>query len=246
MRLLRLLVLCCVLWLVGCQGPPPTQIYIVLSPTPNPDEATQTPIYVIITATSDAIAAPATADNATSVSANATSTTNSTASATASPVLTANPIPTNTNTTIQIAEQGFESGRMFWLQPSRQIWVLFADGTWRIFPDTFNDGDAEPTLTTPPPQGMSAPVRGFGKLWRENSDVRAALGWAVTQEIGYITPYEYHPAGALNELSTFVPAPGYHVLYNNLGEAFTFDEASSRWFLGLPTITLTPSTTPQP
>ena len=35
-----------------------------------------------------------------------------------------------------------------------------------------------------PPAGLVEPVRGFGKVWRENPAVRQALGWATAPENG--------------------------------------------------------------
>jgi hypothetical protein len=32
------------------------------------------------------------------------------------------------------------------------------------------------------PQGKLQPIRGFGKVWRDNADVRRKLGWALAKE----------------------------------------------------------------
>ncbi|GAB4200474.1 MAG: hypothetical protein OHK0022_21570 [Roseiflexaceae bacterium] len=42
-------------------------------------------------------------------------------------------------------------------------------------------GPARDRRLTPPP-GLLAPKRGFGKLWRENPDLREMLGWATAPE----------------------------------------------------------------
>ncbi|MBC7248683.1 MAG: hypothetical protein H5T62_00220 [Anaerolineae bacterium] len=87
---------------------------------------------------------------------------------------------------ITLGEQAFESGRMFWREDQRVIYVLFADGTWLSFPDTYSDAEppADPTLIPPP--GLQQPVRGFGKVWREQlGGPEAAIGWALEGERGY-------------------------------------------------------------
>ena len=48
-----------------------------------------------------------------------------TATATITP--TPDPFPTQVKASIYVAEQRFEHGWMFWLQPNRQIWVLTQD-----------------------------------------------------------------------------------------------------------------------
>jgi hypothetical protein len=79
---------------------------------------------------------------------------------------------------------------------------------------------------------MLQPTRGFGKLWREVEAVRDELGWAVTPEFGYVSRYEYHAGGDVNDQGTFEPGFGYHVLYSLYGEQFRFNEEDSTWQLG--------------
>jgi hypothetical protein len=144
--------------------------------------------------------------------------------------------PTPVMADIQVAEQLFEGGRMFWLQPTSEIWVLVVDaegrGTWSVYQDTYTDADPanDPSLT--PPEGRLQPERGFGKLWREASTVREQLGWAVTPEFGYVSRYEYHAGGSVDAAGTYTPGPGYHVVYSLYGEQFRFNEVDGTWQLG--------------
>jgi hypothetical protein len=158
-------------------------------------------------------------------------------SMTPTPTVTALPtiFPTATTAEIQVAEQVFEGGRMLWVQPTDQIWVLVVTetghGTWTVYNDTFEEGDPEFDPNIVPPQGLYQPTRGFGKLWRENVEVREALGWASTPEFGYVSPYEYHPGGEVVD-DEYIPGPGYHILYSLYGEQFRFNEADGTWELG--------------
>lgn len=214
----------------ACQGPPPTQIYIVFSPTPDGTQApTQTPYVIVVTATPAGGAA-----------ATAMQTAEATVESAVAGLLTPTPlrsIPTAIVNQIQVAEQTFENGRMFWLQPTQQIWVLINDdagsGRWLIFNDTWVDGEAssDPALT--PPTSLYQPIRGFGKLWRENTEVREALGWAVLPETGYITTYEYHAGGYIDATTEmYVDAPGYHLLFNQANEPYRFDAGDLTWSVG--------------
>jgi hypothetical protein len=144
--------------------------------------------------------------------------------------------PTPVQTQIRVAEQLFENGRMFWLEPTDQIWVMVVTdegrGTWTIYPDTFIDGEQEfdPSLTAP--EGLLQPERGFGKLWRSVPAVREALGWAVTPEFGYTSPYEYQAGGTVDAAGTYTRSSGEHFLYSLYGERFRFNEGDGTWQLG--------------
>lgn len=156
-------------------------------------------------------------------------------SATPGPTATPDLRPTATTGQIQVVEEVFEHGRMFYIQPLDQIWVMVISGeghgTWSIYPDTFEEGDAEVDPSLTPPEGLSQPARGFGKLWRENPQVRDELGWAVTPEFGYVSEYRYQPGGEIGPDGEYTPAPGYHVLFSLYGEAFQFNEADNTWQL---------------
>jgi hypothetical protein len=214
-----------VLLITACQATPPTQIVLVVTAT----GAAETP-------TEAEPAASASATGSSTVTAPPTQAASPTARPTTAPTATPNLFPTPTTGDIQVAEQLFQNGRMFWVQPTEQLWVLIVTGEgrgeWTIYPDTFEDGvdpDLDPSIV--PPEGLLQPERGFGKLWRNNQDVRDALGWASTPEFGYVSRYEYHPGGTV-ENGRYVAAPGYHILYSLYQEQFRFNEVDSTWQLG--------------
>ncbi|MFW5749092.1 MAG: hypothetical protein ACOCYT_05710 [Chloroflexota bacterium] len=83
------------------------------------------------------------------------------------------------------AFQSFERGTMIWLNdPTPAIYVLFNDGRFQRYQDTYNPSvDPDSGGETPPP-GLLEPVRGFGKVWRTIPGVRDSLGWALQPETG--------------------------------------------------------------
>lgn len=91
---------------------------------------------------------------------------------------------------VQIAQQPFEGGLLLWLADRRMVHALLYDNTWRSYPDTF-DG-AETATPTP-----GEPVRGFGKVWREQPDLRAALGRAHQTEYSVDGTVEEFEGGLL-------------------------------------------------
>jgi hypothetical protein len=173
------------------------------------------------------------------VTATATRTPNGTPVMTATPsrTPTQDPFPTPVVGQVFIADQLFERGRMFWIQPVGQIWVLTTDedgnNIWQVYEDDFENGMLESDPTIVPPPGRYQPERGFGKLWRENPEIREALGWASTEELGYNTRYEYHAGGTLVN-GVYEPASGYHVIENLTKEVFTFYEGSWTWEVSEP------------
>jgi hypothetical protein len=88
---------------------------------------------------------------------------------------------------VEMVVERFEYGVMVWRGDSRTIYVFIGGpndsfGTWRQFRDTWTETEPTPRPQSTPPSGLFEPVRGFGKVWRENSDIRSRIGWAVEQE----------------------------------------------------------------
>jgi serine/threonine-protein kinase len=94
----------------------------------------------------------------------------------------------------QIAEEPFERGWMVWVADlgggSGRIYVIFQDQqkkskpvVWFFYEDSWKDGDPVSGGETPP-SGLYEPLRGFGKVWREQPSVRNTIGWAKAPERG--------------------------------------------------------------
>ena len=92
---------------------------------------------------------------------------------------------------LPIATQTFERGKMIWVEDigisfASVIYVIFFDTTrnslvWQFYQDTWIEGQPSSGGETPP-AGLYEPIRGFGKIWRENMAVRNTLGWASAPE----------------------------------------------------------------
>jgi hypothetical protein len=87
-----------------------------------------------------------------------------------------------TSVTLTSAVQIFERGSMVWLQGP--IFVLYSDGRFQRFDDTYVAGVDPESGGEAPPTGLFEPLRGFGKVWRGNPDVRNGLGWGTAPESG--------------------------------------------------------------
>lgn len=147
-----------------------------------------------------------------------------------------NLIPEPEKADIIVAEQLFEGGRMYYVQPRAEIWVLIYDedsnqsGLWAYYDDEWSEGmpESDPALNVP--AGLYQPIRGFGDLWRKNDFVRDVLGWAVDDEYGFWTEYRYEYSGTI-ENGAYVPAPGSHQFRGHDGVLIRFNEADGTWVL---------------
>ncbi|GEM_PF-1800064 len=93
--------------------------------------------------------------------------------------------PLEKGRSVFMASQPFQRGRMLWRSDTRTIYVLFQDGTWQAFADTWQEGQPTQDPTLVPPAGLYQPIRGFGRLWREElGGPDAAIGWATAPESG--------------------------------------------------------------
>jgi len=132
------------------------------------------------------------------------------------------------------AVQHFEHGAMLWLQATNSVYVLFnientgyAINSYQLMrvEDMFKAGMPETDPNIKAPFGKFQPIRGFGKVWRENPMVMNALGWAMDKERGYtacfgqafggsnsMRSYISTPAGELLELESFGMPVGWRVL----------------------------------
>lgn len=108
-------------------------------------------------------------------------------------------------------EQSFEHGRMIWLKEisanayfTNAIFILYDDQrnpTLNRFDDQWTPGEPENDPAIVPPAGLYQPVRGFGKLWRENEGVRNRLGWALAPEQSFDATWQFsQPVGTVGDI----------------------------------------------
>jgi hypothetical protein len=204
--------------LAGCQGQT-EKVVLVVTATSAPTDAstssvaTDTTAPQVPTATATATVIPAT--QAPSITA------------------TIDVRPTPTMGQIQVAEEVFEHGRIFWIQPRKQLWVMYdngqGSGEWKVYDDTYVDSEPASDPSIVPPEGKYQPLRGFGKLWREHTEIKDKLGFGITPEFGYVSNYEYHPGGQVDAQGKWAAGPGYHILFSLYNEKFQFNEVDSTW-----------------
>jgi hypothetical protein len=107
---------------------------------------------------------------------------------------TSEPFPTSTPqpetgvvTQTQAAFETFQNGFMIWRADINEIWVFYGNGAGKLvrYPAQNYEGYPDNPFTETPPDGLTKPVSGFGKVWGNYSDVRTGLGWATAAEQGY-------------------------------------------------------------
>ena len=230
MKVVRKIFAICIalFFLVACSGESePEQVYIIVTATPAPNELV---VRMTFTPVPAAIEQP-------------------TVQAAPTRAATVRPIPSPTPATeglpapianeIFIAEQEFERARFFWLEPAERtqsIWVLFHEdqtavkGKWNIFEDTFEEGEMSRDPNIVPPEGFQQPIRGFGKLWRNDPALREEVGWALQREFGYVAEYRYEYGGEM-VAGEYIAGPGIHYLTTRENETYRLDESNFTWSL---------------
>jgi hypothetical protein len=85
--------------------------------------------------------------------------------------------------TIPAASQSYQQGTMLWL--NGEIAALYnLNDLFQTYSDTFVQGVDPETSSETPPSGLTAPMRGFLKVWSSNQTVRDNLGWGTGAEVG--------------------------------------------------------------
>jgi hypothetical protein len=112
----------------------------------------------------------------------------------------------------QAAQQQFEHGFMIWHEATRSdetkpggtIYVFYEDGECEQFDDNWraDEPQNDPTLT--PPKGLYQPIRGFGKVWRENERIREKLGWAIAPEQGFTGVWQDANPASLSSTQAYI------------------------------------------
>ncbi len=98
--------------------------------------------------------------------------------------------PVTQATNVASAYQTFEQGQMIWRGDTRKIIVLYGDGSWAEFNDTWTEADGA-TPGDNAPDGLYKPEHGFGKVWTQIGG-QSVLGWATDTEQAYNATWETH------------------------------------------------------
>lgn len=102
-------------------------------------------------------------------------------------------------TVISAAWQPFERGQLLWREDLQFIYTLRSDNTWAANQDTYQDGQPEPPPDpelAPPAAWLLTPVRGFGRVWREEN-LAVEIGWAVAEEAGFAGAIQVFDSGTV-------------------------------------------------
>jgi len=130
------------------------------------------------------------------------------------------------------AEQLFEHGRMIWLEEihgkdftlQHLILVLYDNGAYEYYEDVWNEDMPESDPAIVPPMELLQPIRGFGKIWRENTDVRDRLGWATDPEQGFTTTWQEQIGESIGQSKAFVC-----VLSGQIAQINSWDVRTGDW-----------------
>jgi hypothetical protein len=118
---------------------------------------------------------------------------------------------------IDAAFQQFERGMMLWRVDTNEIYVMRSDGRYEAFADTWQQGE-DFTSGEAPPDGVLAPIRGFGKVWAQQDRVRGALGWATAPETSFRMQVQ-DEVPVFRAYRRYVTLPDGGIIYLDVGTA---------------------------
>ena len=126
-----------------------------------------------------------------------------------------------------VVAQHFQRGLMVWMKAGDEVHIyneiiaLYNDGEWSMWVDYWAEGMPEDDPRIIPPVGYDQPRRGFGKLWRENQEVRDRLGWATGRE--FVVGEGAFQCGTLKYSRCYFTGPG--------DEIYVLEPYMSGWFI---------------
>ncbi|MEK9163532.1 MAG: hypothetical protein AAB261_09510 [Chloroflexota bacterium] len=194
--------------------PPPTAIVIVVTATPTLTQAANllptnppappTPLPINPTAIAQPSSNPTIQPSFVVTQDKPNNPTATLARPTSTSIVSA-PIPTPYNNNVPGYFGPHQNGFFIYISDRKEIWAFMGPGSapvvtptksptsipipngqWLKFPDTFTASDPQSDPSLVEPTGLLQPKGGFGKVWRANPNVRAALGWATDWERPYI------------------------------------------------------------
>jgi murein DD-endopeptidase MepM/ murein hydrolase activator NlpD len=132
------------------------------------------------------------------------------------PTLTPIPPPAPIVTNTYAAFQPFENGFFIWEAATGNVVAFFNNGVYRLVPvSQYGTLPDNPNLD-PVPFGRVRPINAFGKVWGSYADIRTAIGWATTGEVGFNA--SFRTSSAAGSVGTCFALPdGRIVRYSNAG-----------------------------
>ncbi|MCG8349248.1 MAG: hypothetical protein MI924_15885, partial [Chloroflexales bacterium] len=120
------------------------------------------------------------------------------------------------------AAQSFERGFMIWTREPDVFYIFYSKGEslrYAIIRVPYTFQTAPPVDETPPP-GRSAPVSGFGSVWRGEivvrdlrEPLRDLLGWAIEPEYPYTMELQCQVAPYPTDERCYLRAPGGEIVW---------------------------------
>lgn len=98
---------------------------------------------------------------------------------------------------VQLSEQAFQGGAMLRRADGNQVFALIrSNNRWSSYGNTWRPGEVLASAGARPP-GTLEPLRGFGKVWREQPAVKLELGWPVYDERAALGSFQSFAHGTL-------------------------------------------------
>lgn len=93
-------------------------------------------------------------------------------------------------TQVDAAFQVYDRGYMLWEHATGRVYILYNGGLGRQFAESTVAQWPEVEIQTAPPPNHVHPIRGFGRVWQHENDVRNSIGWPLGLEQAYTAQFQ--------------------------------------------------------
>jgi LysM repeat protein len=131
-------------------------------------------------------------------------------------------------TTVEAVGQNFQGGRVYRYSGATgsaergTIYIIYNNGTWQTFVDTWDASQPNDDPGIVPDVTWYKPFGAIGKVWRDNPQLRQALGWAYQPE----SPFTGRIQSPVNSTGYFYID---HGLRNLVLRLYTGNNGPNRW-----------------
>jgi hypothetical protein len=99
---------------------------------------------------------------------------------------------------VEGAFQVYDGGYMLWEKATGSVYLLYNGGVGqRIEASAISDWP-EVIIMTPPPANHVHPIRGFGRVWQHEENIRTSMGWPLGLEQAYTAQFQTSSSQTLN------------------------------------------------
>lgn len=125
--------------------------------------------------------------------------------------------PSKPSVDVEGAFQVYDGGYMLWEHATGSVYILYNGSLGRRIEESTIGGWPEIQLQIAPPPNHVPPVRGFGRVWQHEQEIRERLGWPLGLEQSYTAQFQASGETTSNQYFYVSIPNGQVVEFNSAG-----------------------------